>query len=242
MNPSMDGPMRQVTFRVNHDCPMATLSCEVPAAEFHCWSGHRLEVVEVRCSSPSWEEVARAARKLSPQRVLRVPGGGVFVWEPERLRSHPESSISQTLEAHHVLWLQPMRVQGGWEHYDAIAFASGGEQAALAALSKSWPTQVVRRREVAAEDVLASLFLSLRPAIEAPTAKQAEALLAAGRMGYYRSPRKATTADVAKRLGIGRSAFEERLRGGENRLLAAILPALDQHRLHHPEPKRRRGQ
>ncbi len=237
----MDGPLRQVTFRVNHDCPMAALSRDVPGAEFHCWSGHRLEVVEVRCAPALWPDVARAAKRhLSPERILRVAEGGILVWEPERLRAHPESSISRTLEAHHVLWLQPMRVQGGWERYDAIAFVPGGEQAALAALSKSWPTQVVRRREVGAKDILAALFLSLRPALDAPTEKQAEALVTAGEAGYYRSPRGATTAQVARRLGIGRSAFEERLRGGENRLLGAVLPALEQRRIDHAEPKRRR--
>ncbi len=237
----MDGPLRQVTFRVDHDCPMAALSRDVPGADFHCWSGHRLEVVEVRCRPEAWDDVAKAARRhLAPEKSLRVPDGGVLVWEPEAPRKRPEASISQILEAHHVLWLQPMRVQGGWEHYDAIAFAAGGEQAALAALSRAWPTQVVRRRDVGAEDVLASLFLSLRPALEAPTAKQAEALLAASEAGYYQSPRGATTAQVARRLGIGRSAFEERLRSGENRLLGAILPALEQHWAHAPLPKRKR--
>ncbi len=221
---------------------MAALSREVPAADFHCWSGHRLEVVEVRCASAVWPLVAQAAKRhLAPERILSVPEGGIVVWEPERPRAHPESSISQTLEAHHVLWMQPMRVQGGWEHYDAISFASGGDQAALTALSKSWPTQVVRRRDVGAEDVLASLFLSLRPALDAPTDKQAEALLAASAGGYYRSPRNATTAQLARRLGIGRSAFEERLRGGENRVLGAVLPALEQQRALHPGPKRRKG-
>jgi len=245
----MDGPLRHVTFRVDHDCPMASLSRDVPEAEFHCWSGHRIEVVEVRCPPGRWAAVVKAARtRLSPHRVLRVPDGGVLVWEPRRLRKNPEATISHTLEAHEVLWMQPMKVKAGWEEYDAIAFGPRGEQGALAALSKSWPTQVVRRRDVGPEDVLASLFLSLRPALEAPTDKQARALLAAAASGYYRSPRSVTTADVARSLGIGRSAFEERLRGGENRVMAALAPAMEHHRTQparskaRPQGPRRGGQ
>ncbi len=126
-----------------------------------------------------------------------------------------------------------MRVAGGWESYDAIAFGPGKEpeQAALVALARKWPTQVLRRRSVGPSDLLASLFQSLRPVLEAPTDKQAEALAAAARAGYYRSPRGATTAEVAADMGLGRSAFEERLRGAENRVLSAVAAAIEAHRL-----------
>jgi hypothetical protein len=242
----MDGaPLRLVTFRVSHDCPVARLSREVPGADLSCWSGHRLEVIEVRCTPGQWARVEDAAgRFLRPERTLPTPEGGLVLWEP---RVDPARSISRTLEAHDMVWLQPMRVRGGWEHYDAISFGPAGEAGALAALSRSNDTQVVRRRTIGPQDVLASLFLSLRPALEAPTDRQAEALVAAAQQGYYASPRGATTAEVAQGLGIGRSAFEERLRGGENRLFAAILPALEQYRRQAAEPpngrarSRRRG-
>jgi predicted DNA binding protein len=66
--------------------------------------------------------------------------------------------------------------------------------------------------------------------LDAPTDKQAEALVAAGKAGYYRSPREATTAEVAAGMELGRSAFEERLRGAENRVLSALLPLLEHRR------------
>lgn len=225
----MDGSLRHVTFRVEHDCPMAELSRAVAQADFHCWSAHRIEVVEVRCTPIWWPRVVEVAeRLLSPRRVFATPEGGVLVWEP---KVEVERSISRTLESHGLLWLQPMRVEAGWEHYDAVALG-GGEQDALKALSKNWKTQVARRKSIGPEGLLASLFLSLRPALEAPTRKQAEALVAAAKAGYYRSPRDVTTADVAAEMKLGRSAFEERLRGGENRLLGAIVPALEHYRLH----------
>lgn len=228
----MDGPaLRQVTFRVEHDCPMAALSRTVPAASFTNWGGHRIEVVEVRASKAAWGQVVAAApRFLTVLRTFATPEGGILVVE---LHVEEAQSLSRILEAHHCMGLQPMRVAAGWESYDAIAFGPGKdpERGALAALAKRWPTQVTRRRTIGPSDLLASLFHSLRPVLDAPTDKQAEALVAAAESGYYRSPRDATTAEVASRLDLGRSAFEERLRGAENRILSAVAAALATHRL-----------
>lgn len=231
MRPSMDGPpLRQVTFRVEHDCPLADLSRAVPQAAFTSWSGHRIEVLEVRAPPAAWTQAVReAGEHLTVLRSFSAPEGGVIVVE---LHVDESRSLSRILEAHHCMAMQPMRVAQGWESYDAIAFGRGKEpeQAALRALAARWPTQVVRRRAIGPQDLLASLFLSLRPLLEDPTDKQAEALVAAAREGYYRSPRGATTAEVAARLGLGRSAFEERLRGAENRILGSVAAALEHHR------------
>ncbi len=216
----MDG-IRKVRFRVEHDCPVARLSRAV-GGDLQVWSGHRFEVVAWQ-GSGDFEQFARAAdRELSPVRTVATPHGGFTVWHPE---ADPNESITRIIERHDMMWQQPLRVSGGWEHYDAISFGAS-EQAALDALRQQHPTQVVRRQEIEPDHVTANLFMSLAPALEAPTDKQAEALIAAHRMGYYRSPRGCTTADVAARLGIGRSAFEERLRGGENRVMDAVVPAL----------------
>src|SRR5688572_32280018 len=48
-------------------------------------------------------------------------------------------------------WLQPMVLQDGWEHYDAIAFGAS-EQEAIDALASHGPTRVVKRRTIAPED------------------------------------------------------------------------------------------
>lgn len=219
----MEGLLRRVTFRVEHDCALARFSREVPEAALQVWSGHRFEVVHVRVAAEHWPTVVAAARRhLDPVRVLGTSDGGLVVWHPQVVAG---GSISRRLEAHDLMWLQPLRVEAGWEHYDAIAFGDG-EQAALDDLRVDHATQVVGRGAMGAQDVAASLFLSLHPVLEAPTDKQAEALMVAGEAGYYATPRRTTTAKAAALLGIGRSAFEERLRGAENRVMEALLPAL----------------
>lgn len=221
----MDG-IRQVTFRVQHDCPIARLSRAI-TGELQVWSGHRFEVVAYQGrigDRPAF--VAAAQEHLDPVRIIETPEGALVVWHPD---VDPNASISRILERHDLMWRQPLTVRDGWEAYDAISFG-GCEQAALDELRTHHTTQVRGRRDLSADDVTAALFMSLQPALTAPTDKQAEALIAAHAAGYYQSPRGATTADVAKRLGIGRSAFEERLRGGENRMMAQLLPAMQRQR------------
>ena len=55
------------------------------------------------------------------------------------------------------------------------------------------------------------------------TPAQADALLTARDMGYFEVPRGADASDVAAELGVSKSAFLERLRRGQNRLLGEAL-------------------
>lgn len=55
------------------------------------------------------------------------------------------------------------------------------------------------------------------------TRPQAEALQAALSAGYFAVPKEATAAEVAGELGIGKSAFLERLRRGQASLLSQVF-------------------
>jgi O-6-methylguanine DNA methyltransferase len=56
------------------------------------------------------------------------------------------------------------------------------------------------------------------------TRKQSQAIIAAVDAGYYDNPRKVKTSDVALRLGISRSTFEEHLRAAESRIIRSSIP------------------
>lgn len=217
--------LQRLTFRVRHDCPLAEASREAPGTAFEVWSGHRFELVAARGGVR--KEVVEAAwrRHLHPERVIHYSDGLLALWRP---KASPKTSISRRLEKHGLLWMQPLRVLDGWERFEVFAFDDAGARAALADLRAEHPVRVVRRQRVGADDVAGSLFLSLLPALASPTDRQAEALVAAFEDGYYQSPRGSTTAKVAAKMDLGRSAFEERLRGAENRLMADVVPALKQ--------------
>jgi DNA-binding CsgD family transcriptional regulator len=55
------------------------------------------------------------------------------------------------------------------------------------------------------------------------TEKQREALIAAYRMGYYSIPRKISSKELAKKLGLGDSTVVEHLRKAEQRLITNLI-------------------
>jgi predicted DNA binding protein len=55
------------------------------------------------------------------------------------------------------------------------------------------------------------------------TPRQREVLVAAYRSGYYDTPRRASSARVARQVSLGKSATVEHLRKGQKRLLDGIL-------------------
>jgi len=79
---------------------------------------------------------------------------------------------------------------------------------------------VLRGAEVERELLASGLLL---PSL---TRRQGQAVLAALETGYYDAPRKVTTLDVARKLGIARSTFEEHLKAAESQLVRALAPVV----------------
>ncbi len=79
---------------------------------------------------------------------------------------------------------------------------------------------VLRGAEVERELLASGLLL---PCL---TRRQGQAILAALEAGYYDAPRKVTTLDVARTLGIARSTFEEHLKAAESQLVHALAPVV----------------
>jgi methylated-DNA-[protein]-cysteine S-methyltransferase len=79
---------------------------------------------------------------------------------------------------------------------------------------------VLRGNEVDRELLASGLLL---PSL---TRRQGQAVLAALETGYYDAPRKVTTEDVARTMGIARSTFEEHLKAAESQLVHALAPVV----------------
>ncbi len=109
-----------------------------------------------------------------------------------------------------------------WRHGEARVSLLVDEGADLAAIQSQFPDARLLEKRVTkgrSRFALASpLFL---PNL---TEKQARALLAAYRAGYYEFPRNATTEEVSTSLGIARSTFEQHLNRAEHHVVKAILP------------------
>ena len=60
--------------------------------------------------------------------------------------------------------------------------------------------------------------------LSALTERQREALTAAQRYGYYEYPRRISTEDLARKMGLTKTTLIEHLRKAENALVSNLIP------------------
>jgi predicted DNA binding protein len=222
--PGVSGRLTHFVFRLRHDCPVARLSADLPEVLFRSWSGHRREIIHARADGEVQQRVIEAfKRRLPTAMAIPFKGGVAAIYESEWPK---KESISRQLEDHSALWLQPLQYQSGWEYYDVVSLDDAALQRYLTDLLKKFKLEILSRGTVDETAILSAFFVPLNPVLSGLTRKQEEALLAAWREGYYEQPRNTTTRDVAKVMGISRSAFEERLRKAENLVIQGVAPAL----------------
>ena len=56
--------------------------------------------------------------------------------------------------------------------------------------------------------------------------KQAQSLLIASNLGYYRFPRQARFEDISRKVGVPRTTYEDHVRKAENKIINAVAPYL----------------
>jgi predicted DNA binding protein len=71
-----------------------------------------------------------------------------------------------------------------------------------------------------------AMTISVDDLLGSLTSRQLLALLAAVEDGYYSTPKKVTLEELASRLRIPRSTFEEHLRKAEIKVISAVRPYL----------------
>jgi methylated-DNA-[protein]-cysteine S-methyltransferase len=141
-----------------------------------------------------------------------------------------EDSVVAFLATRAAHVLPPVRWQGGEARVTLLV----EDATDLRALTALFPEgRLLSKRALAngaAREALGSPLL-----LPSLTAKQASALVAAFDAGYYDVPRRVTTDEIGRAVGIARSTFQEHLNRAEQQVVRAMLP-LVRMRATAPEP------
>jgi predicted DNA binding protein len=133
-------------------------------------------------------------------------------------------AISPTIERHNCMKMEPVIYRDGWEWYRMIAFNQNDLKKLFAALEKFATVEVISRKASPDRSVRDSFVISTNSLLGALTEKQVMALLSALNQGYYLVPKKVTADEIASRMGVPRTTFEEHLRKAESKVLHALTP------------------
>ncbi len=175
----------------------------------------------LRCSGDA-RTINEAEEALATQFVTRhiAKEGDVLTLVVEAPPA--EARVLNRAEALEALLLPPLVWHEGRVHVRLLLFGELRPEIVAELLPGATleAKAVLRGNEVDRELLASGLLL---PSL---TRRQGQAVLTALDTGYYDAPRKVTTEDVARRMGIARSTFEEHLKAAESQLVHALAPVV----------------
>jgi len=133
-----------------------------------------------------------------------------------------EARVLSRAEASDALLLPPLVWHDRRVHVRLLVF---GELRADA-LSDLLPGATLEAKTLLRGSEVNRELLSSGLLLPSLTRRQGQAVLAALEAGYYDAPRRVTTTDVARKMSIARSTFEEHLKAAESQLVRALAPVV----------------
>ena len=220
----------ETAFRLQHDCPFNDLSKRYPEVVMSSWCNYENDVLEVTFDDKEdlealQKDLKSMARALKT-RILRKSNSNrnaQVVIQRCGCANIP-APVTPVFERNNCLEIQPAIYKGGWEYYRLISFNEKDARKVFATLETYCKVEIISRRAVQSGGVKEAMMISTSALFGGLTRKQAQALVYALENGYYQVPKKVTTEEMASRLSLPRTTYEEHLRKAEGKVLRSVAP------------------
>ena len=219
----------EVGFKLRHGCLFNSLSQRYPSTSLAWWSNYDQDILEATYKESDVpekyeEDLALIIGQMGGTVVRRAYTNSklqlVIGWDGTKW----EYSTSRIFMKHNCLVLHPTIHQGGWEWYRIVAFSEKDMRALFKELDSTGIVEITSKKTVEEGAVSDESAITTSSLVGGLTGKQSEALVLAIDYGYYAVPKRATTQEVASKLGLPRTTFEERLRKAESKVLLSVAP------------------
>ena len=219
----------EVRFRLEHDCPYTRFTKANPGVVVQHWCSRESDVLEF--SHPGKDigaSLGRLEKDLGSRYVRKLP---ITKERSLIVQKHSYSSMKQNvnaiIEEHNCMEVQPTVYKDGYEWYRILAFDHSDLTRLFGSLSKWGDAEVVSKERLSEGSARDTTTVSMRSLLGGLTQKQLDALLVALSAGYYDSPRKTRTVDIARLTRAPRTTYETHLRKAEGKVLRALLPYIE---------------
>lgn len=140
-----------------------------------------------------------------------------------RVTNPPEGVVSRILATGcTIAW--PATYGDGLEHYRVLAPSRAHLEAAVRRVQEVGDVRLTHVNDAPNETL--DIATTIGGLVSDLTKKQLAILRAAIAAGYYATPRRVTTGELAKQLGIGQTTLSEHLRKAEGRLMERFAELL----------------
>lgn len=209
---------------------MSELTEENPSISVYDWCNFAIDFYQVRSSDG--EELESATRALLAMNersgsVLREPSlGKKSEFLVTRCSHALRGSLEETMNKFGCVALYPFVFERGWTRIKGIALDEGGLARMFSKLGQRGELRVDAKSKFDLSLFRENFVVPTAALAHGMTAKQAESLLTAVESGYYSVPRKVGFGEVAKRLRVPRTTYEEHVRKAESKVMNAAAPYL----------------
>lgn len=220
----------ETTFKLQHDCAINDLSKEYPYLHMSSWCNSEVDVLEISADDEAAFErfqkgMYHFEKKLHTKFVRKSESSRNIQMLIRHCNCNEiPAPVTPVFEKNNCLEIQPATYTGGWEYYRVISFREKDLRNVFATLEKYCTIEVISRRAIPSGAVKETMLVSTATLFGGLTRKQVQALVFAVENGYYQVPKKVTTEEMASKLKLPRTTYEEHLRKAEGKVLRSMAP------------------
>ncbi len=220
--------MNEVVFKVEHQQVLGTILEGFPQAVVSQWcSNGERDIFEVRVDDEaSMRKLEQKIKSLPSVLVYHVDANDNVIIVVRKCECYEPGAIAKLITESSCLLMPPIIYHKGWEHYKIVSFTPKGETHLFDTLEPLVDLEILSKTRIVNAGTGGGVRISILSLFSRMTNRQLHALLTAYESGYYRTPRRITTEELAKKMQVTRPTFEEHQRKAENKIVAAIAPYL----------------
>ena len=220
----------ETALRLQHDCPFNELSRQHPELSISSWCNSETDVMEISADDPaSFNELQKDLKSVEKALKTKITRRSNSTNNIQIVIQHcgcenVPAPVSPVFERNNCLELQPTIYKGGWEYYRLIAFSEKDLKKVFATIEPYCKVEIISQRVIPSGAVKETMLVSTSSLFGGLTRKQVQALVFALENGYYQVPKRVTTEEMANKLRLPRTTYEEHLRKAEGKVLRSMAP------------------
>lgn len=220
--------MYQLALKLDHSLPFSGLSKRFPKVAISRWCNREVDILEAESSRGSIDSfeagLKDVAKELSASLIHVHRYSHSALEAVVKCRCAGSNSSIAVVEASNCIPIMPVTYSEGFEHIKLFAFTQEDQKAAIDNLSSISTVTVEGRGQLERHSARPAMTVSVDDFLGMLTGKQLLALVEAIDMGHYSMPKKVTVDQIAAKLKMPRSTFEEHLRKAEVKVIRNLRP------------------
>ena len=220
--------MYQLALKLEHELPFSNLSKAYPHVNMSRWCNREVDILEAESRGASIDDFEAGLKNVVKElgaSLIHVHKYSKSALEAVvKCKCAASNSSISIVEASNCIPIMPVTYDGGFEHVKLFAFTKDDQKAAIDNLGSISKVTIEQRGQLERHSARPAMTVSVDNFLDSLTTKQLLALVEAIEMGYYAMPKRATVDEIASRLKMPRSTFEEHLRKAEVKVMRNMRP------------------